>query len=104
MVMDVTNTDEADDWFSVLQTGKKVQTALMTLAPGQSSGEEAEAHKKSEQVLLVLEGEVQAEIEGEKRLMQRGDVVLIPSGARHKFSNLSRKRCVTFNTYSPPEY
>jgi mannose-6-phosphate isomerase-like protein (cupin superfamily) len=102
--MDVKNLDEADDWFSVLQTGKKVQTAVMELAPGQSSGEKPEAHEKSEQVLVVIEGEVLAEVKGKTRTMGKGDVIVIPAGAKHKFTNQSKKRVLTFNTYSPPEY
>jgi mannose-6-phosphate isomerase-like protein (cupin superfamily) len=66
--MNVRNIRDGSDWFSVLQTGSKTQTAVMTLESGQSSGSEAEAHKNSEQVLIVLEGEVIAEVEGEKRI------------------------------------
>jgi mannose-6-phosphate isomerase-like protein (cupin superfamily) len=102
--MEVKNIGEAKDWFSVLQTGKQVQTAVMTLTPGQSSGEKPEAHKNSEQVLLVLDGEVLAEVEEEKRIMRKGDVVLIPAGTKHKFTNQSAQAISTFNTYSPPEY
>jgi len=102
--MNIKNLREADDWFSVLQTSGKTQTALMTLKPGQSSGEEPEAHEKSEQVLLVLEGEVVAEIEGERKTMKTRDVVIIPPGTCHKFTNESKEPVVTFNTYSPPEY
>jgi mannose-6-phosphate isomerase-like protein (cupin superfamily) len=47
---------------------------------------------------------VQAEVEGEQRLMRKGDVILIPAGTPHKFTNLSSEPCTTFNTYSPPEY
>jgi hypothetical protein len=32
--MNVTNISEAKDWFEVLQTGERGQTAMMTLAPG----------------------------------------------------------------------
>lgn len=98
------NVAEARDWFQVLQTNRNTQTAIMTLEPGRSSGEKAEAHKQSEQVLLLLEGEMEAEIGGEKRPIHRGDVVLIPAGVPHKFTNHGAARAVTFNTYSPPEY
>jgi len=54
--MNVKNIREASDWFEVLQTTKRTQTAMMTLKPGKSSGSEAEGHKKSDQVLLVLKG------------------------------------------------
>ena len=102
--MNVKNVREANDWFEVLQTGKKTQTAMMTLKPGQSSGENAESHEKSEQVLLVLHGEVMAEIEGEQKILKQGDSIVIAPGTKHKFTNQSKNACVTFNTYSPPEY
>ncbi len=45
--MDVTNIDKAKDWFEVLQTSERSQTAMMTLAPGDSTGDKAEAHEKA---------------------------------------------------------
>lgn len=102
--MNLKNLGEAKDWFSVLQTSDKTQTAVMTLNPGQSSGDKPEAHENSEQVLLVLQGEVQADIHGEKKTMRERDVVVIPAGVPHKFTNASQNRVMTFNTYSPPEY
>lgn len=102
--MKIKNINEAKGWFEVLQTTERTQTAMMTLEAGKSSGSKAEGHKKSDQVLLVLEGEVEGEIAGETKMMRKGDVVVIPAGTRHKFTNQSRAKAVTFNTYSPPEY
>ena len=102
--MDVKNIRDATDWFEVLQTNKRTQTAMMTLKPGKSSGSELEGHKNSDQVLLVLKGEVEGEIANETITLHEGDVIMIPAGTRHKFSNRSSSEVVTFNTYSPPEY
>jgi mannose-6-phosphate isomerase-like protein (cupin superfamily) len=102
--MNVKNIREATDWFEVLQTSKRTQTAMMTLKPGKSSGSEPEGHKNSDQVLLVLKGEVEGEIANETITLHEGDVIMIPAGTRHKFSNRSSADVVTFNTYSPPEY
>ena len=104
MRMKIRNIAEAKEFFEVLQTSERVQTAMMTLAPGKSSGSEREGHKKSDQVLLVLEGEVEGEIGDDTITMKRGDVVVIPAGTKHKFTNRSSREVVTFNTYSPPEY
>ncbi|MEY2487420.1 MAG: hypothetical protein QOH39_3068 [Verrucomicrobiota bacterium] len=54
--MNVTNIDTATEWFQVLQTTERSQTAMMTLKPGDATGEKSEAHEKSDQVLLMLEG------------------------------------------------
>jgi len=102
--MNVKNVGETKGWFSVLQTEERTQTAVMTLKPGRSSGEEPEAHKNSTQVLLVLKGEVVAQLEGNRKALSEGDVIVIPAGVKHKFTNKGRNDCVTFNTYSPPEY
>ena len=102
--MDLKNIGDATDWFEVLQTGKRTQTAMMTLKPGQSSGTEPEGHKNSDQVLLVLKGKVEGEIADETITLHEGDVIMIPAGTKHKFSNQSSTDVVTFNTYSPPEY
>jgi mannose-6-phosphate isomerase-like protein (cupin superfamily) len=36
--------------------------------------------------------------------MKVGDIVSIPAGVKHKFSNLGNTVAVTFNVYCPPEY
>jgi mannose-6-phosphate isomerase-like protein (cupin superfamily) len=102
--MNVKNIRQASGWFEVLQTTKRTQTAMMTLKPGKSSGSEPEGHEKSDQVLLVLKGEVEGEVADETLTLREGDVIVIPAGTRHKFSNRSSADAVTFNTYSPPEY
>jgi mannose-6-phosphate isomerase-like protein (cupin superfamily) len=102
--MEVKNVRNATDWFDVLQTSKRTQTAMMTLKPGKSSGSEPEGHKDSDQVLLVLKGEVEGEVANKSITLHEGDVIVIPAGTRHKFSNRSSADVVTFNTYSPPEY
>jgi len=48
--VDLANIKDATEWFEVLQTSKRTQTAMMTLAPGEKSGRKAEAHEKSDQV------------------------------------------------------
>src|SRR5947208_4383727 len=102
--MDVRNINDAKSWFEVLQTGERSQTAMMTLAPGKSSGEKAEAHKDSDQVLLILEGELTGEVGAEHLILKKGAVLIIPAGVKHRFTNRSEKRAVTFNVYSPPAY
>ena len=102
--MEVTNINEAKDWFEVLQTSERSQTAMMTLASGKSSGEKAETHEGSDQVLLILEGELIGEVGGEHLSLKKGDVIIIPAGVKHRFVNRARKPAVTFNVYSPPAY
>jgi mannose-6-phosphate isomerase-like protein (cupin superfamily) len=102
--MNVRNIGEATAWFEVLQTTKRTQTAMMTLKSGRSSGSHKEGHRNSDQVLLVLEGEVEGEIADDTIVLRKGDVIVIPAGTKHKFTNRASVDAVTFNTYSPPEY
>jgi mannose-6-phosphate isomerase-like protein (cupin superfamily) len=102
--MNVRNISETTVWFEVLQTTKRTQTAMMTLKSGRSSGGHKEGHKNSDQVLLVLEGEIEGEIADDTVTLRKGDVIVIPGGTKHKFTNRTSVDAVTFNTYSPPEY
>jgi hypothetical protein len=40
------NVKNIRDWFEVLQTTKRTQTAMMTLKPGKSSGSEPEGQEE----------------------------------------------------------
>src|SRR2546423_2234971 len=102
--MDLANISEAAEWFEVLQTSKRTQTAMMTLGPGKATGRNAEAHEKSDQVLLMLSGKLSGTVGPETVSLKKGDVVLIRAGTPHRFKNPGRERTVTFNVYSPPEY
>ncbi len=77
---------------------------MMTLAPGAASGDRATAHKRSDQVLLILEGKLAGEVGSENLELTKGDVIIIPAGMKHRFENKSKTPAVTFNVYAPPEY
>jgi len=102
--MDLANIKDASDWFEVLQTSKRTQTAMMTLSPGAATGRKAEAHEKSDQVLLMLSGKLSGTVGSEAVSLKKGDILLIHAGTRHRFYNPGRQRAVTFNVYCPPEY
>jgi mannose-6-phosphate isomerase-like protein (cupin superfamily) len=102
--MTISNVHEAKEWFEVLQTTKRTQIAVMTLSAGGHSSEEMNTHENSDQVLLVLEGELVAEVGGKKRNMRKGDACIVPAGTPHRFDNKGPGDALTFNVYSPPEY
>jgi len=102
--MNVVHTRIVRRFFKVLQTSKKSQTAMMTLEPGGESGPKGTDHPKSEQVLFVVRGQVVAEVGNVKRTLKAGDVVVVPAGVSHRFSNESKRSAVTFNVYAPPAY
>ncbi len=102
--MTPTNVRAVTEWFAVLETAQKSQTAVMTIGPGESSGPKENEHPQSEQVLYLVEGELEAEIGERSFKMRAGDSVIIPTDVPHRFSNLSDKPALTFNVYSPPAY
>lgn len=102
--MDVSNIRQTTDSFEVLQTSKRSQTAMMTLQPGDETGATAEAPENSDQVLLILEGELNGEVGEERPRLKEGDAILIPAGTRHRFTNCGTKSAITFNVYSSPAY
>ena len=103
--MDVRNIDDPHEWFDVLGTGAGIQTAVMDLKPGGGeSGRKTNEHPRSEQVLFVVEGEVEAEIGEERRTLRAGDSVIVPRDVPHRFSNKTGRTARTFNVYSPPAY
>ena len=76
----------------------------MALEPGRATGEKAESHKNSQQILLLVEGTLIAELDGVRESLDSGDVLIIPAGMKHKFTNDGRVTALTFNVYCPPEY
>ena len=91
-------------FFSILQTSERMQTAMMTLGPGEASGPLENDHPASEQVVLVLEGSVVAEVGDERSSLGAGDVLTIPTKVPHRLTNDGTVPAVTFNVYGPPAY
>lgn len=70
--MNLTNISEATERFEVLQTSKRSQSAMMTLASGASTGKKAEANRKSDQILLVQRGKLTGVVDpGESQSQER---------------------------------
>ncbi len=103
--MNVRNIGDPHRWFDVLVTGETSQAAVMDLEPGGGeSGEKSNEHAGSEQVLFVVDGEVEAEVGDERRTLRSGDVVLVPRGVAHRFTNRGTRPARTLNVYGPPAY
>ncbi len=55
-------------------------------------------------MLIVLQGELTAEIGEESAVMKKGDAVVVPARTPHKFINTGRERAVTFSVYAAPAF
>jgi mannose-6-phosphate isomerase-like protein (cupin superfamily) len=103
-----TNIYPAGRGFKILHATRRSWTASMTLDPSESSSEKPNTHPESDQVPIVLEGTVTAEISGKGAEMEKGDTGTIPAGTPHKFTNAGSDRSATFSCESfpssPPAY
>lgn len=91
-------------WFETLHTTEKSQVAMMRLDPGCSTGDTAEAHPDSDQVLLVLEGKIKGDVDAQAVVLSQGEFVVIPAKAPHRFYNDFAESALTFNVYALPAY
>ncbi len=103
-IMNTANIRESHDDFRVLQTTEHTQTASMRLKPGEATSDEPSTHEHSEQTVLVLEGEVVAEIDKEQQTLRAGQIVIVPPKTRHRFVNHGKTEVFAFTTYAPPAY
>ncbi len=102
--MTVANLADANGWFQVIARADQSEAAVMRLESGRASAERLSTHQDSDQILLVVEGEVTAEVGTETRTLRIGDVVIVPAGTPHRFVNSGNRMAVTFNVYAPPAY
>ena len=102
--MKLTNIFQAGTGFRVLGTTERSQTGLLTLEPGEATGDKPSTHAESDQVLVVFQGELTAEVGGETEVMDIGDAVTVPAKTPHRFINTGRERAITFSVYALPAF
>lgn len=59
-------------------------------------------HKSHDATVMMLKGQGYLMLETRRVEIKAGDVVYIPRGAAHYFTNTDREPAVAFATYSPP--
>ena len=97
-------TCKLSEGFRVAFDRRGVQAAEMVIAPGDKEGGPDNRHQGADQWLFVVEGTGLAIIEGSRRRLRRGSLVLIERGERHEVRNTGRTLLRTLNFYSPPVY
>jgi mannose-6-phosphate isomerase-like protein (cupin superfamily) len=90
--------------FHVALRNRRAQAATMVLAPGDSEGGPDNRHRGADQWLYVVEGGGTAVVNGRRVPLERGRLVLIERGDRHRITNTGRKLLKTLNLYVPPAY
>ena len=91
--------------FELLATTRgSAQAAMMTLQPGQDTGEPENEHPQSEQWLFVISGTGRANVGKRTAKLSAGSLLLIEKREIHQVKNTGRRPLVTINLYVPPAY
>ena len=78
--------------------GQKAMTNFVSFAPGA----EAPRHvHEEEQIVIVLEGELVFDLDGDVRTLRKGDVAVIPSWVPHGAWTTDGK-CLEVDVFAPP--
>jgi mannose-6-phosphate isomerase-like protein (cupin superfamily) len=70
------------------------------LEPGQAT--QRHYHERTEEIYLVTKGQGELEVDGETRIVRRGDAILIPTGAWHTLANDGTSELTILCMCSPP--
>ncbi len=81
-----------------LAWGKQIMLSMVEIGPGSVVPMHSHPH---EQAGIVVEGEFEFIIGGEKRRVKPGDMYIIPGGVQHSAIGLDRKALV-LDIFSPP--
>lgn len=96
-------TVENTDFRHVLYTGKHAQLVLMSLKPNEEIG--METHTENDQFFRFESGSGKVIIDETEYLVEDGDAVIVPAGARHNVINLSATDPLKLYTiYSPSHH
>jgi mannose-6-phosphate isomerase-like protein (cupin superfamily) len=86
----------------VVSTGPHAQVVVMSIPPAGEIGEEV--HHDVDQVLVFVEGEGVAVLEGQRSPMSPGRLVHVPAGTRHNFVNEGSVDLKLYTVYAPPQH
>ncbi|HTG54934.1 MAG TPA: cupin domain-containing protein [Niabella sp.] len=86
----------------VLYTSAHMQLVLMSLLPGEEIGEEI--HEENDQFFRFEQGNGECFIDGNRYLVADGDVIIIPSGAKHNVINTGNNSLKMYTIYAPPHH
>ena len=96
-----TVAEQNPDFRRVLWTGKHTQLVIMTIPPDGEIGEEVH---EVDQILTFVSGVGQAKVSGQTRKVAQGDLVVVPAGTKHNFTNTGPNPLVLYTVYGPPEH
>jgi transcriptional regulator with XRE-family HTH domain len=81
---------------------RNLEVYVAEFEPGGSTGDEPYAHGKSQEIFVVLKGEVEIQLGTEAHLMQTGDSIEYLSSVPHKVTNVGEVVAEVMWVTSPP--
>lgn len=91
-----------DDFRRVIVTNQHSQVVLMCLRADEDIGEET--HAGVDQLLVVVKGEGEVVLDGERQAVEKGSMVVVPAGTRHNLVNTGGRSLHLYTIYAPPEH
>ena len=85
-----------------IATGEHSHIEAMTIPPGGEIGEEV--HEENDQLLVFVDGQADAVLDGKTSGVGPNDLVLLPAGTRHNFVNTGDGPLRLVTVYAPPEH
>ena len=83
---------------------KRAQSAEMVIPPGDCEGGPDNRHRGADQWLFVVSGRGLAIVNGKRKSLRDGSILLIEKGSTHEIRNTGRSSLKTINIYVPPAY
>ncbi|MGH2723215.1 MAG: cupin domain-containing protein [Actinomycetota bacterium] len=93
---------ENEDFRREVTTGEHSQLVVMTIPVGGEIGEEV--HEQVDQILLFVEGQAEAVLDGRVSPVASGDLVFVKAGTRHNFVTTGDRPLRLVTIYAPPEH
>lgn len=101
-VTDIKKATKDNEFFrNVLYTTKKSQVVVMSLRPGEEIG--TEVHD-GDQILYIVEGEGLAVLDDSEEDVEKGSIIVVPTGVRHNVMNTDDEPLKLFTIYAPPQH
>ena len=100
---DILARAKANGWFrDVVATGPHSQVVVMSIPTGGEIGEEV--HDHVDQVLVCVDGEGIAVLDGDRSNVHPGHLVHVPAGVRHNLVNAGPVALKLYTVYAPPQH
>jgi len=78
---------------------EQLSIAIMN-CPAKSVVRPMHSHKGIEEVILILEGEGEAWVDGETGFFKKGDAVLFPANSKHQVRNTGGSPLITYSIFA----